>query len=687
MARALLLLIQILALNHPEQVSSFQFQKHGQELTSPEMICVSGSSANDYHPCPTTAEEVASFDAVVMDEHGYVNVKLKGVRMRDDGRRKKLSLVNDPYYANGSGDGWWSRIFHRLLATTNETNDEENEGEEKEVVPDEEEEAEYEAEEGASASSKVMPHHLQVYLVPLDLFFLKDTVIRNQCCYELEYGPPFPDWVKTEEIEGRERAITPKECSVRTADSDGSLEKGKEKKISNSKEEEDTKSISKPGTFAHDYRINAPRIGHYQAIAGPIPVNNADSDKMGGGIDLVSKLRPLAWGRHIVVISNCAAEVTFDPETNTTHHVPLKAIIDEIEITFVSKFGELPLSMMGIIPFYGFMFALYGILSTIWWKRSGGLGWDISKITSMIRCFVFNWETAFGNRGRNGVGNTRNESTFRPPLLGLQRAISILVFSQFLFCAIAFTYYLHLNGTSVDINVLYSGTAAALVNWGPWSVLVAAAHFTTLFGCQAVVTLATDGTWLIQHNVRPETKRALYIMCSVWLLFFVTYGFLVPSQRNIILLVLGIIWVIFLLFNVRRSLRHLRTLMVGHADDTIMAIGGALVAKRSLYRKMCAIIAIYPIIFMFGLTWTWTIRQDSWAWVGCVLGDIYLFIILLHASIIWMPRPMASQEFTKYAPLEVSMATNDDMDLWDEDVNENWGEDMDEFDHSTRVSR
>ena len=43
--------------------------------------------------------------------------------------------------------------------------------------------------------------------------------------------------------------------------------------------------------------------------------------------------------------------------------------------------------------------------------------------------------------------------------------------------------------------------------------------------------------------------------------------------------------------------------------------------------------------------------------------DIYLFIILVHASITWMPRPMASQEFIKYAPLEVSAVTND-LDLW-----------------------
>jgi hypothetical protein len=50
--------------------------------------------------------------------------------------------------------------------------------------------------------------------------------------------------------------------------------------------------------------------------------------------------------------------------------------------------------------------------------------------------------------------------------------------------------------------------------------------------------------------------------------------------------------------------------------------------------------------------------------------------MLFHASVIWMPRPMASQEYVKYAPLEVSVTTNNDKDLWEEGIQENWsGED------------
>ena len=56
--------------------------------------------------------------------------------------------------------------------------------------------------------------------------------------------------------------------------------------------------------------------------------------------------------------------------------------------------------------------------------------------------------------------------------------------------------------------------------------------------------------------------------------------------------------------------------------------------------------------------------EDSWAWVGFVLVDMYLFVLLAHASIIWMPRPMASQEYVKYAPLEVSASLSNDLELW-----------------------
>lgn len=59
-------------------------------------------------------------------------------------------------------------------------------------------------------------------------------------------------------------------------------------------------------------------------------------------------------------------------------------------------------------------------------------------------------------------------------------------------------------------------------------------------------------------------------------------------------------------------------------------------------------------------------QQDSWAWVGYVLGDVYVFAILLHASIAWLPRPLAAMEFAKYSPLENSRPSSiiDDAELW-----------------------
>lgn len=260
----------------------------------------------------------------------------------------------------------------------------------------------------------------------------------------------------------------------------------------------------------------------------------------------------------------------------------------------------------------------------------------------------------------------------------LQKIVRALVFGQAAFATIAFSYYLHLNNSPVDIDELYSGTAAALVNWGPWSIAVALLHFGTILGCQVVVTLATDGTWLIQHTIRPFTRKAVMTLCGVWMLFFLSYGFITPDTKRMVFAVCGVAWIVCLLCNVQRSLRHLRTLMVGQSNDTIMAVGGALVAKRSLYRKMCAVVALYPVIFCLSFVWTSSAGEDSWAWVGFVLVDMYLFVLLAHASIIWMPRPMASQEYVKYAPLEVSASLSNDLELWEGDVNnENW----DEFDN------
>ena len=46
----------------------------------------------------------------------------------------------------------------------------------------------------------------------------------------------------------------------------------------------------------------------------------------------------------------------------------------QVTVGFASRFGELPLSMMGIIPFYGALLAAYATLAAVWWGRTRGAG-------------------------------------------------------------------------------------------------------------------------------------------------------------------------------------------------------------------------------------------------------------------------------------------------------------------------
>ena len=722
---------------------AFTYRRRDLQLLSPEMICIAGVQHRDgsggvsVQPCPTTPEEVANFDAVVMDEHGYVRITLRDIRMRDDGRQRvHREVTDDAYYVDrggGSSRGAMSALWDRWFGSggndsrylVEEEEAKEDDGEVNDV-DDQGHELVPIATSDEILQSATSPHHLQAYLVALDDY--TELVTKSQCCYELEFGPPFPTWVETEQVGGRERAVMPPECALSSGGKSSGAKSGGD----------ETKKDKEPSSFAHDYRANAPRTGPMQGTSAPLLVNavpssdgegenNEDgqgtskgegskrrskrqnkkiSNKLGPGVHLVKTLRPEKLGRHMIVISNCAAELEMLPSTRksdrfarllagnatvpaassgkakgkapmTVRAAGLKAVVHEVEIAFVSKFGELPLSMSGIIPFYGALLAFYSVLAAAWWKRSraphpvtgkgkrGKSRWGHSSLS--IR-------DAFGGV-LSGIGGDFASISPRP-MLGLQRVLRNLIHLQLLFTAVAFSYYLHLNRTMVDIDVLYSGTAAALVDWSPWSMAVATAHFCTILGSQIVVTLATDGHWLIQQNIRPSTKKVLYGLAGVWFAFFLLYGFLSPRSRSILLVILGVAWVGFLLVNVRRSLRHLRMLMVGQGNDNVIAVGGALVAKRSLYKKMCAIISIYPVVFLVSVLWSINSQQDSWTWVSYVLIDLYLFIMLFHASVIWMPRPMASQEYVKYAPLEVSVTTNNDKDLWEEGIQENWsGED------------
>mmetsp|Transcript_35206 Transcript_35206/g.40743 ORF Transcript_35206/g.40743 Transcript_35206/m.40743 type:complete len:220 (+) Transcript_35206:80-739(+) len=137
------------------------------EIMSPEMLCFSGtavhngnksstqSKAKSYnspssiYSCPVTPADVESYNGIIMDDAGYVDVILRNVKMRDDGRRRK--------YTNGKRRG---------LEDMGEDWDTEKDTEEEVVV------------------DPGIPHHLQVYLVNLDEY--ASVVSQSQCCYELE---------------------------------------------------------------------------------------------------------------------------------------------------------------------------------------------------------------------------------------------------------------------------------------------------------------------------------------------------------------------------------------------------------------------------------------------------------------------------------------------------------------------
>lgn len=618
-------------------VNAYHYHSEQTKISSPEMVCLSGTASTS-HLCPSTQEEMKSYPGVVMDEYGYVHIKLMDIQMKvksadarklegegseggdasededssEDGESSEENNVNSRNKPKGKVETRNSKpAISKTSSSTSQKGASKLNSPDKSVAVNEE-----------STNTHNFFHHLQLFLINLDEGW---SPRLKYCCYEYDYPESRPAFV------GKNSDL-PSECSIIDP-----------KHVRDDENQNSDTSLEK---FSHDYRIDVNRFGKDQIVTAPIPLTVELSNGTQPRIILDTKLHPEKFGRYMLVISNCAAEMSLQPNSLTT----FTAIIDEMDIRFVSRFGELPLSMMGIIPFYGLMMLLYMILATVWWKRS--------------------------------CPSKKNKTIH---LLGLQRAIRKLVFMEALFSAVAFSYYLQLNWTPVELDVLYSGTAAALLNWGPWSMFVATVHFLTIFGCQVVVTLATDGTWLIQNYIREDTRKVLYALGTVWIIFFGLYGFVSPSVRTFMFLGIFLSWVVFLLFNVRRSISHLRSLMIGQSTDNVMAIGGALVAKRSLYRRIYAVVAIYPVIFLLGLYWNFKAQADSWSWVGYVLGDLYLFIILLHASVIWLPRAMSSQEFIKYAPLELSVTANNDLELWEEGVNEDWGEEEIELNQGLKL--
>ena len=570
----LLILLLMIAFFNSTVVSCFKYKIRNEELTAPHMLCFSGlPSSNSINtrnndkkhrsyslsanPCPNmdSKADLESYEAVVVDDAGYIQVQLTDIVMQSS----------------------------------------------------------------STTSTRMHPNHrLQLYLISLDDLIEQfddnnnnNTKIRNHpCCFQMEQNAP-------------------EYCSSTTHS-----------------------KTSSSTVFLHDYRIQAPRIaGPTGSVSPPIStVTNATSaflnletsttttfNKQNQVVDFVARLKPQRRGRHVVVLSNCASDIiiinnnsrsdtvqTKRRNTTTTTRIvePVTAFIRDVDVHFVFRFGELPLSLMGIIPFYGIIASCYALLSITWIVRSNNsqCRYWATLASNICTCFVQN-NYYFSKCYASNSRRTLRRSTSSPnsstgsatPLLGLQKAIRSVVFAQTLFCSIAFAYYLHLNwiADSVDINVLYSGTAAALVHvWDPFSLVLAICHFGTILLAQCVVTLVTDGTWLIQHNIRTHTKRVLKILILLWMFYFALYAVMSTKQRIISFTILLTFWIGCLLYNIHSSLKHLKAVMIGQSNEQILAVGGAILAKRSIYRKMYAIVLLYPIIFVTSFIWTSCVRRS-----------------------------------------------------------------------------
>ena len=311
---------------------------------------------------------------------------------------------------------------------------------------------------------------------------------------------------------------------------------------------------------------------------------------------------------YIVLVSNCA------DTANSTSYLKMEDLV--IRWNF---FGGSLRHMLGLIPFYIFCTAVYAALSALWILRS---------------------------------------KQFQGQLLGLQKALSFLVYAQAAFSLIASAYYIRLNNSAdVDYNVLYAHTFAAMEHWDFWTLLLTSTRLATVFACQTVVTLAADGKWLIQHAMNPGTRRFLILLAFLWIAYFAMYPLASAEFLRFWAVSSGIAWIAWLLFSVRRALRTLRSLTLGDSSDNVSvahpggAGGSMLTAKRGLFQKMCCLVAAYPVVF------TATVILDANAgkanlgapWIGYVLTDVYILLILTHTSYLWVPR--AAVDYGAYAPV------------------------------------
>ena len=420
------------------------------EVTAPNTLCASGIPGGLLGPCPQTQQEVDNYDAIVMDEHGYVDVTISGLYFtNDDGRRLEVESGGD----EGENQDDETEAKESSESSSNDKNGDQQTKKGKDTKNQPNNEHSKSQTNFSSKLNWVSPKkfHIQVYLV-------STSIAASPSSIQTQHGVTSDH--KSDFISHLDFITDNGLCCYEYKDQ--------------SPGNSDLLQQCNP----MDVRPLVPRVGTNQKISAPISITTSSVKQE---ISVSARFRPASRGKYMVVISNCAATFGDDGEA-----FPLTAHIKNIKFKFASKFGELPLSMSGIVPFYGVLLAMYGILGIIWFRRSKGV---ISCPNGRdLRCL------------KNSNASARVQAR---PLLGLQKAIYSLIVLQFVFTLVAFSYYVHLNITVVDIDILYGGTMAALAGITPFSILVGTVHFITFLACQAVVMLATDGTWLIQSNIRP----------------------------------------------------------------------------------------------------------------------------------------------------------------------------------------
>lgn len=476
---------------------------------------------------------------------------------------------------------------------------------------------------------------IQAYLMPMESFRESVSVEKSSCCWQISNSECDPFAANTH------LHSLPFECS-----SSCSLRQ----------------SFPPPSTppsadsYVFDVSLNAP--------ASSLPEVKFD-------------LTPKAPGQYVVLLSNCALRVSSPPPSSPEDTIATVSLLTlkvaELEVAWTFSHGTLPYHLIGLIPFFGVLGGIYTLLSLLWLHRT---------------C------SASG------------------ALLGLQRGVATLIYLQTAFSWISFAYYVHLNSIHADVASLYSGTAAALVGRpDAWSVAITSSSFLTTAFLQYVVTLAADGSWLVSHKPRRSTKAVVFLLLASWLAYALAYPSLDAKGRQIWTGVSAGLWLLWLFCSIRRSAKTLRSLTIGDGGDVVtladplppppdagsssssspfavsassgsrrwslgapptnamkgetafvMSAGttATIALRRDVVRQLACCILVYPVVFLSATAINNQLNKEEWGWpwVGYALTDIYVFVVLLHATKIWIPT--RDTDRTKYSPVVAEDAIDDD---------------------------